>query len=161
VRIKKSRIGPCTSRRSLVFALHQGQYRDVRGTSAVRVDQMVLTTLEPAAPPADTRVGFEPKEGECLALDLAPERIDEKSGGVALEVSVVESDVVRRLAREEFAAADMPLRSLSDLPLGQWRGKWVELRFATWPLDLGGPSRALFIRPRLHRCGHDAAWGFH
>jgi hypothetical protein len=159
VRIERPVLAPCQSRKSLIQELHQDRLEVARGLAAATVDGLTLSPEQRASAPVDARLGVEVKAGDCLAFTLAPET--QKEAGVAIEVSVLESDVVRRLLREEFRPGNVKPRRFKDVPLEQWKDKWIKLRFSAWPLGLGEAPRAQILRPRLHTCGRSAPWGRH
>ncbi len=157
--IQSARVAPCVSRKSLIQELHQARLEVARGTAVATEDGISMVPEHQGSPPVDARLGVEVNAGDCIAFAVAPDAA--KPVGVAIEVGVLESDVVRRLVREEFKPGETKPREFSNLPLELWKNKWVKLRFSAWPLGLGDTPRALVLRPRLHTCGKPAPWGSH
>ncbi|MBK7579797.1 MAG: hypothetical protein IPI67_06260 [Myxococcales bacterium] len=158
-RILRPRIGPCSTRQNLAVAFHQGQHRIERGRAEARGDTLRLEPAPLGAPPTDVRLPLTIEPGSCLALDVRAEDPPAGSGRIAVDVGIVEGDLVLRLERPELGAFDPP-RSVKELPLERFWGKKVELRLATWALDDAPSPTAVVAGARLHRCGDGAPWGF-
>ncbi len=159
IRVATPVVAPCQTRKSILQEIHQDRLEVARGVATATVDGLTLTPEHRSSPPVDARLGVELESGDCLAFTIEP--VEAKEAGVAIEVSVLESDIVRRLVREEFRPGDVEPRGFKDVPLEMWKNKWVKLRFSAWPLGLGDAPQARILRPRLHACGREAPWSRH
>jgi hypothetical protein len=158
-RILRPRIARCRSLHNLVQDLQEGAFEVVNGSARVLGDTLELSPGVRGAAVTDVRLKLRPDENACFAVDFEPRRRSVNDVGVALEASIVDGDESIRLARSEFAP-DAALVSFKELPLGEWSGRDVLLRFAAWPLLEGKAALAVALRPRIHRCGDGAHWDF-
>jgi len=158
-RLHRPRLEACGARRSVVHALHDGQHDVVRGAPTVTGDTLALPALARGAPPVDVRLTHTVQGGDCLSLEM---RGRTERGPVAVGVGVVHRGRLHRLAREVFWPDDQrPQRAFRDLPLGEWVGQEVALRFAAWPMERetrGGVGE--IVRPQIHACGERPTWHF-
>lgn len=162
VRVIRPRIGPCTSLDSLMQRAYDGELQVVRGEARLSGDQIQLALRPPSAPPADVRIPIRvppASDDPCLAVDLT---VPDDWQGIpfAVDVGVLQGDVVRRLSRPAIWREER-LFAVRDLPLGRFAEQEVIVRFAAWPLTrVAWEDTAVIARPRVHRCGDGAPWAF-
>lgn len=159
IRLHRPRLVSCGARRALVHALQDGQHSVVRGTPSVTGDTLTLPARPRGQAPVEVRLTHVPRPGDCLSVEL---RGRSALGTVAVGVGVVHRGRLHRLAREVFWPDDQrPQRAFRDLPLGEWVGQEVALRFAAWPMERetrGGVGE--IVRPQIHACGERPTWHF-
>lgn len=158
-RIQRPRVGPCSAVQNLVVALHHGAHRVHAGSAEVRGDTLRLAPAPLGQSPTDVRLTLTPPPGSCLALDVRAEDPPPDPGRIAVDIGIVDGDLVFRLERPELGSRDVP-RSFKELSLERFWGKQVELRLAAWALDEHASPTPVVASPRVHRCGDGAPWGF-
>lgn len=160
VRVLRPRIAPCAALVSLVTRVHEGAYSAHHGTVRVSGDQLELTLQPPWSPPVELRIPVTvPRESACLAADLM---VPAPWSGVpfSVDVGVLEGDVVHRRTRPAVWREEQLVR-VRDVDLRAFAGRDVQVRFAARPLTRTvWEGTAVVARPRLHRCGDGAPWGF-
>jgi len=158
--LHRPRIEPCSAPVSLIHAFQDGDHEVVRGAARVSGDELALTSLPPEQTPAQVKLSFRvPADASCLAISLDTRHAGRAMGAL---VGVERGGVMWRLRREILEPGEGP-RDLRDLSLERWVGQEVALVMSAWPIQWAeGPPEgdALFLRPRLHRCGEAADWTF-
>lgn len=158
-RIWRPRIAACGSRKNLVVALHDGRYERVRGDVGVLGDTLRMVPAPLGASPTDLRIPVEISAGSCLAMDIRNEDPSHGASRLAVDVGVVDGEMVTRLTRPELAGTDPPA-SYKEVSLERFWNRSVALRIASWSLDDAPPGMAVIAAMRIHRCGDGAPWRF-
>jgi hypothetical protein len=157
-RIARLRLGECRSRVNLMHLVANGVVTVVRGHVTPSGDQLRIDPEPSGAAPVEIRIPFVASSGSCVALDVGAAG---PPGGdaVAVDVGIVHERRYVRFFRSYHRPGEK-LQELRDLPLERWGGQSVSLRIVALATGSGAPSPALVARPRVHRCGDGAPWGF-
>lgn len=101
-------------------------------------------------PDAELYLPVVPCEDSCLYAELAVASASERSDGVDFEVHVIDGHEKPRLLAWHAAAGHSPRPA--ELPLREWAGRDVLLRFGTRSGKTLAGDRARIYRPRIARC---------
>ncbi|HMR75719.1 MAG TPA: hypothetical protein PKD61_11410 [Polyangiaceae bacterium] len=154
----RPRVAPCSSMFSVVQALQDEQLDVLRGQAKVSGDRLQLEPAGYGGPPSDARLSLRVPAGSCLAVDLRAEA-PSTTPRLDLELGVLEAGQYVPLIRGSPAGAEAELH-FEDAALEEWWGRHVQLRFLARGDAAPGTAWGVFARPRLHRCGDGAPWGF-
>lgn len=121
-------------------------------TATPRVEGDTLA-LEPnlyPEPDAEAYFPVVPCEGSCLYAELGVAAGPERSDGVDFEIHVIDGHEKPRLLAWHAALGHSP--KPAELPLAQWAGREVLLRFGTRSGATLAGDRARIYRPRIGPC---------
>lgn len=150
------RVAPCTSFVSLMHVVANGGHQVMRGEAEPSGDQLRLGTHPTGAAPVEVRIPFLAPVDSCVALDVS---VEGPAGAKAsVDVGVLEGRRYVRFFRDTMSAG-APVEEHRDLPLQRWERRAVALRVTTQRLE-GASAKVIIARPRVHRCGDGAPWGF-
>lgn len=154
----RMRIEPCSSRASLVHALHQGSYETVRGEPRVSGDQITMPVPPWGVPPTEIRLNIPADalgEDACLAFDVDG---SELGGDTVVAFEALRGARAVSISRDELERGDV--RQVSDVSLAEWAGAELTLMISALPAGPHDGGEVKVLRPRVHTCGDRAPWAF-